>query len=525
MERAMSFTVKMTNRYFNLPVRKGAGPLLFTILRGEQTVRYFKAEPGSLADHDFIAFYDMSEFRGDNLRIVVEGEKIPPQVEQLLTQSEEPLGLENLYQERHRPQLHFSSRRGWLNDPNGLVCVDGRWHLFYQHNPFSTDWGNMHWGHAVSDDLAHWRECDVTLHPDASGSMYSGSAIVDTDNTSGLGKDGRPPVLAFYTAAGDHAPAPCPYTQCMAYSQDGGATWRKYERNPVLPNIAPGNRDPKLVFHRPSGKWIMSLYLDSKDGLGRFGLYSSQNLKDWSAEQEFSMPGDECPDFFELPLDGDAGRSKWVFSNAWSHYLVGSFDGSTFTPEQEPLTAYDCHADRTAYAAQTYHNAPDGRIIQIAWIRQNLPGMPFNQFMSLPLELTLKTVDGRMRLFTTPVRELRKLHAENYDLDNIPAVKQLHLTIEFDTAQKAEVDVKGFSIAWDPHTRTLRCGSKTLRPHAGKRLAVELYADTASIELFINDGEFYVPISFEPDGQEFRPCIVSGSLASYAAHAVTSAMR
>ncbi|MFC1601814.1 glycoside hydrolase family 32 protein, partial [Candidatus Sumerlaeota bacterium] len=181
------------------------------------------------------------------------------------------------YAERFRPQYHFSMQQGWINDPNGLVYYDGVYHLFCQHYANDIKWGPMHWSHATSADLVNWQEQPIALYPDERGTCYSGSAVVDWRNTSGLGEHGEPALLAFYTAAGSKVTPPKPFTQCLAFSTDNGRTWRKYEGNPVLQNVVGANRDPKVFWHVPTKRWIMVLYLEG----GTFGLFGSPDATNW----------------------------------------------------------------------------------------------------------------------------------------------------------------------------------------------------------------------------------------------------
>ena len=262
------------------------------------------------------------------------------------------------YQEQYRPQFHFSPMKNWTNDPNGLVFYKGEYHLFFQHNPTGINWGNMTWGHAVSPDLVHWTQLEHAIHPDKLGTIFSGSAVVDWDNTAGFQTGDEKVIVCIYTSAGN------PFTQSIAYSNDRGRTWTKYEKNPVLKHIVGGNRDPKVFWHAPTKKWVMALFLDG----GKYALFGSPNLKEWTKLSDVPPSGaDECPDMFELPVDGDAKNTRWVFWGGNSNYLIGKFDGTTFTKEAGP---FRFEHGNNYYAAQSYSDIPkeDGRRIQIAWM-------------------------------------------------------------------------------------------------------------------------------------------------------------
>ena len=209
-------------------------------------------------------------------------------------------GSEDLYRERLRPQFHFSSRRGWLNDPNGLVYHKGEYHLFYQHNPYGWAWGNMHWGHAVSTDLVHWQELPIAIYPHRFGDWaFSGSAVVDRQNTAGFKKGDEDVLVAAYTSTGRG--------ECIVYSHDRGRTFTEYDGNPVVKH---SGRDPKILWHAPGKHWVMAVYDEADDKRG-IAFYTSPDLKKW--EQQSKIDGYfECPDIFELPVDGDRSRRKWV---------------------------------------------------------------------------------------------------------------------------------------------------------------------------------------------------------------------
>src|SRR5579862_9865645 len=288
----------------------------------------------------------------------------------------------DLYSEPLRPQFHFTARRGWINDPNGLVYAKGEYHLFFQHDPNDTAGAHKFWGHAVSKDLVHWKELPEAIEPDALGDIWSGSAIVDPQNTAHLGKGA---LICIYTAAGgaNDLSKGQPFTQCLSYSLDG-RTFSKFIGNPVLGHLEGGNRDPKLNWYEPDKKWILALYLDGN----RYGIFSSNNLRSWTQLQTVEMPNaSECPDFFEMPLDGDKKHMKWVFWGASGYYRVGTFDGATFKPETDSIRS---DYGNTSYAAQTFYNEPKGRRVQIGWFNGSVfPGCAWNQQLGFPAELTL----------------------------------------------------------------------------------------------------------------------------------------
>ncbi|MBR4416545.1 MAG: glycoside hydrolase family 32 protein, partial [Victivallales bacterium] len=301
---------------------------------------------------------DMSAHLGKKLQFVID--RIPPDSKftESFIFSDTPSKDDNPYGESLRPLIHFTPYRGWNNDPNGLVFYNGEYHMFFQHNPYGINWGNMHWGHAVSKDLFQWTELPDALSPDPLGPMFSGSAVVDTNNTSGFGEKGIAPLILIYTAAGN------PAVQCIAYSLDG-RIFTKYSDNPVLPNQTGGNRDPKVIWHEPTRSWIMALYVTRPNNTHTVELWGSKNLKNWTKRSvvQGGTNGShflyECPELFEIPLDG-TNETRWIVYGANGEYAVGQFDGTTFTPETSPLPG---HRGRNLYASQTFNNEPLGRRI------------------------------------------------------------------------------------------------------------------------------------------------------------------
>ena len=316
--------------------------------------------------------------------------------------------------EKFRPTYHFSPLYGWMNDPNGMVYKDGEYHLFYQHNPYGSKWGNMHWGHAISKDLINWEHRPDAITPDALGTIFSGSAVVDTDNTAGFGAGA---IVAIYTQNSDRQ------VQSIAYSTDNGRSFTKYENNPVLTSDARDFRDPKVFWHKETQRWIMLLAVGQE-----MQIFSSSNLKDWAFESSFGEGQGahggvwECPDLFELPVDG-TNEKKWVllcnlnpggpFGGSATQYFVGTFNGKEFVNESPSKTKWmDWGKDH--YATLTWSDAPDNRRIAIAWMSnwQYANDVPTSQYRSpnsVPRDLSLFTVDGETYLQSAPSPELLKL--------------------------------------------------------------------------------------------------------------------
>ncbi|MEJ5315089.1 MULTISPECIES: glycoside hydrolase family 32 protein [Anaerolinea] len=399
------------------------------------------------------------------------------------------------FAEPYRPQFHFTARKGWLNDPNGLVYYQGTYHLFFQHNPSGNEWGNMTWGHAISTDLIHWEQTAHALLPDSMGTMFSGSAVVDWHNTAGFQTGKSPALVLIYTAAGGTSPESegKPFTQCLAYSNDGGKTFTKFTGNPVLPELAPENRDPKVIWHEPSQKWIMALYLQGEE----FALLSSPNLKEWTMLQRLSLPGCmECPDFFELPLKGNPDISRWVFMAANGQYLLGEFDGHFFKAETALISS---DWGKNFYATQTFSDIPDGRRIQMAWMRGGeYPGMPFNQQMGFPCELGLEETPEGIRVCRRPIQEIETLWDQSFEWNTVlleqdeivlpvspSSLLDVEIQLESGNADMITMVVNKLPVTWnirDNQLEVLDC-SASLPPHTNT-LDLRLLIDRTSLEVF-----------------------------------------
>lgn len=335
-----------------------------------------------------------------------------------------------------RPKLHFAAQENWINDPNGLVFYEGEWHLFFQYNPYGTEWGNMNWGHAVSRDLINWQELSIAIHEDDEAMIFSGSCVIDWENTSGLGDGTKPPMIAIYTA---HAKSRELQTQCIAYSLDRGRTFIKYSGNPVLDINKADFRDPKVFWHDPSMSWKM-IVANSKDNTVSF--YSSPNLKDWLFLSEFGNCGAkgnlwECPDIFELQ-DKD-GQTRWVLKidvfsfedeqKSICQYFVGNFDGTNFIPDCDddgnPIWNF-ADFGHDFYAAVSFSDIPEAqnRKIWLGWMNshhyaKNTPTSPWRGAMTIPRELGICRTSKGYKLIQKPISEVAQFLRPTANSENI----------------------------------------------------------------------------------------------------------
>ena len=437
---------------------------------------------------------------------------------------------------KYRPKVHFSPKANWLNDPNGMVYFEGEYHLFFQYNPNDTVWGPMHWGHAVSKDMVEWEELDIGLYPDELGQIFSGSAVVDWNNTTGFFPD-KPGLVAIFTHHKDVDDQPV-QTQSIAYSHDRGRTWTKYEGNPVLtdPKIV-DFRDPKVFWDEPRQRWLMVLATGQS-----VRFYSSKDLKEWQFESKF---GDdvgyqkgvwECPDLFELSIEG-TDEKKWTLIvsvgdnqdhniGSKTHYFVGDFDGTTFTPEHEDIRWLDHGKDN--YAGVSFSDVPDsdGRRIYMAWMSNwryanQVPSTGWRGQMTFPRSLSLRNVDGKYVVRQNPVDEIEQYseaveaikdklinsgQSEQFKLDgtsldlsfklDTTETEELNFTfvhsneqetvIKFDFSKKeAILQRKDYS---DVNIPDLYNEPQPMPFHGEDKLNLRLIIDSSSIELFTDDG-------------------------------------
>jgi sucrose-6-phosphate hydrolase SacC (GH32 family) len=403
-----------------------------------------------------------------------------------------PVTIQPLYQETLRPQFHFTARQwtvdrlnpgmreeGWINDLNGLLYYEDEYHLFAQR------WAKC-WLHAVSKDLIHWTELAPAFWEESLGSgVQSGTCVIDYQNTSGLSPNPKtPPMIAFWSRFDNRA-------QCLSCSLDRGRTWTPYAKNPFL--VVP-ERDPKVFWYEPAKHWVMLLY-----GNQQYHLFTSRNLLEWKDERHPIPNSFECPDFFELPIDGDPKTKKWVLIQGNGNYSIGTFNGTEFKEETERRP---CDVGPNFYATQSWHNndTGDGRRVQTAWMRgADFVDMPFSQMISFPCELTLHTTPGGPRVYRQPIKEIAKLHrgadtwthrtlAANQTLRLAPAGQLFHITadVEIPDGARLTFNLRGIPVVLT--ATTIESGHKPAAVQSRVK-KVELLVDRTSLEAFVNGGE------------------------------------
>lgn len=496
--------------------------------------------------------FELSAYKGQHISIDIQGVPANALCWKELKMSD---SFDMTNKEMFRPVYHHTPVYGWMNDPNGMFYKDGVYHLYFQYNPYGSVWGNMHWGHSTSTDLMHWKFEGCAIVPDAWGAIFSGSCVVDHENTAGFGKEA---VVAFYTSA-KSTPWGDIQMQSMAYSLDNGKTFTKYEGNPILTSSEKDFRDPKVFWYAPGKHWVMILAVGQ-----HMEIYSSVNLKEWKKESEFgAMQGAhggvwECPDLVEIPVEGTREK-KWVlicnlnpggpFGGSAAQYFVGSFDGKKFVNESPTQTKWmDWGKDN--YATVTWNNAPDGRCIALGWMSNwqyanNVPTRQYRSANTLARDLTLYREGQELYLKSTPSSEVKKARGKKVSIPSFKVSEKHEMVNLFEEKQGAyEVEIviqnagaskiafcllndKGekVSMYYDLNRKQFvmdRSESGTVDfskdfpavtvapANVDKELTLRLFVDRSSIEAFGEDGKFvmtnlvfpsqpYVKMCFEAD--------------------------
>ncbi len=506
-------TPAQEGRYLWLPIQESAPEgklqvIVSNVAQMEQNVRFAREKV------DYYVALDMQPWLGANgLSVVIQNVPKGSVCFSKIKQNNDKQYM--LIPEKYRPSYHHAPERGWMNDPNGLFFKDGVWHLYYQYNPYGSMWGNMHWAHSTSTDLVHWQQQPVALAPDAWGTMFSGSCVVDHNNTAGFGKDA---IISMYTSS-----RPTPFggdvqAQCIAYSNDGGKTFTKYVGNPVITDEKKDFRDPHVFWNEEAGFWNMILAAGQE-----MQIFSSSNLKDWKLESSFGHEyGNhggvwECPDLMKMKVRG-TDQEKWMlicninpggpFGGSATQYFIGQFDGHKFTCEDEPSETKWMDYGKDHYATVTFDNAPEGRRCAIAWMSNwqyanQVPTMQFRSANSIVRDLGLFEYNGETYCSVTPAREMDSIRGQRIShptetceiVVSLKGDAQLTLrnskdekvvitydeaeqTIDFDRRRSGDVS---FSDAFP-------CSVSS--PTYGEVKTLRIFIDRCSIEIFDGDGKF-----------------------------------
>ena len=506
-------TPAQEGRYLWLPIQESAPEgklqvIVSNVAQMEQNVRFAREKV------DYYVALDMQPWLGaKGLSVVIQNVPKGSVCFSKIKQNNDKQYM--LIPEKYRPSYHHAPERGWMNDPNGLFFKDGVWHLYCQYNPYGSMWGNMHWAHSTSTDLVHWQQQPVALAPDAWGTMFSGSCVVDHNNTAGFGKDA---IISMYTSS-----RPTPFggdvqAQCIAYSNDGGKTFTKYVGNPVITDEKKDFRDPHVFWNEEAGFWNMILAAGQE-----MQIFSSSNLKDWKLESSFGHEyGNhggvwECPDLMKMKVRG-TDQEKWMlicninpggpFGGSATQYFIGQFDGHKFTCEDEPSETKWMDYGKDHYATITFDNAPEGRRCAIAWMSNwqyanQVPTMQFRSANSIVRDLGLFEYNGETYCSVTPAREMDSIRGQRIShptetceiVVSLKGDAQLTLrnskdekvvitydeaeqTIDFDRRRSGDVS---FSDAFP-------CSVSS--PTYGEVKTLRIFIDRCSIEIFDGDGKF-----------------------------------
>lgn len=544
-------TLKIEHQYLNFPVsqRVDRRPMTMRVSNGEECTSVIRLAESA---EEYWVFQDVSLWKG--LTVTISGDFSDAALARIYQADEIAQG-EQIGHEPLRPQYHFTARRGWINDPNGSIFIlgsngeSGTYHLFFQHNPYEREWENMHWGHAVSTDLFHWTELPLALHPDRTGTMFSGTSVwipeervpewlkaerkiyINKVEKGMSGKKGKKGKMAsdlslrgntagegvfavFYTAD-----TPSRETQCMAYSFDGGLTFQKYAGNPVVDSHdrwdTRDTRDPKVFWYADGaeaagGHWVM--VVNERTGNT---IYNSSDLVSWTPVSHIEGFW-ECPELFRLPVLGSTPADNdyhWVMWGASGTYMIGQFDGRTFTPETTKL----CNLNGSAYAAQTIANMPEdeGRVVKMTWGRISFDDSPFNGCMLLPQEQTLRRTSNGLRLFSYPVRETNHLFERAFEGSNLTAqdankmlerfrsddVLRIKVTLQLTYATDAGISYRGQRLlSYDLNGNRLNGEFYAADRPGAMDITADIFVDRSVVEVFIDGGAF--SYSMRRDGRE-----------------------
>lgn len=490
-------SVEEAMRYLLLPVQDDAPEAKLCVVENNRQATVIINVRLARERVDYYVPLDLEAFVGRNVKIDVQG---MPQGSLCWEKMSLSDTFDTANTEKFRPAYHHTPAYGWMNDPNGMFYKDGVYHLYFQHNPYGSTWGNMNWGHSYSTDLVHWTYAGDAITPDAWGTVFSGSAVVDKDNSAGFGRNA---IVAFYTSA-----KPTPWgdaqMQSIAYSTDGGKTFTKYDGNPVITSTARDFRDPKVFWYAPGKHWVMMLAVGQE-----MQIWSSADLKDWKYESSFGAKQGahggvwECPDLVELPVEGTKEK-RWVlicninpggpFGGSATQYFVGTFDGKKFT-NQFPTKTKWMDYGKDHYATVTFSNAPDGRCVALGWMSnwQYAAVVPTKQYRSantIARDLTLYRQGGDLLLKSAPSKEIEKARSTK------KSVPQFNVSDSYEIASLLDGNDGAYEIEMEIKNNGAEKIAFTLQNAKGEN--VMMYYDTATRQ-FVMDRSNSGETSFSPD--------------------------
>ena len=490
-------SVTEAQRYLLLPVQDNAPEAKVGIISGNTQVGVLANVRLARERVDYYVPFDLSAFAGKDVKIDVQG---MPQGSLCWKEMKLSDTFDMTNKEKYRPVYHHTPAYGWMNDPNGMFYKDGVWHLYFQHNPYGSVWGNLAWGHSTSTDLVHWQYEGDPVMADALGLIFSGSSVVDKDNTAGFGAG---TIVSFYTSA-KSSPWGDVQMQSMAYSTDGGKTFTKYDGNPVITSTARDFRDPKVFWYAPGKHWVMMLAVGQE-----MQIWSSADLKDWKYESSFGAKQGahggvwECPDLVELPVEGTKEK-RWVlicninpggpFGGSATQYFVGTFDGKKFT-NQFPTKTKWMDYGKDHYATVTFSNAPDGRCVALGWMSnwQYAAVVPTKQYRSantIARDLTLYRQGGDLLLKSAPSKEIEKARSTK------KSVPQFNVSDSYEIASLLDGNDGAYEIEMEIKNNGAEKIAFTLQNAKGEN--VMMYYDTATRQ-FVMDRSNSGETSFSPD--------------------------
>lgn len=490
-------SVEEAMRYLLLPVQDDAPEAKLCVVENNRQATVIINVRLARERVDYYVPLDLEAFVGRNVKIDVQG---MPQGSLCWEKMSLSDTFDTANTEKFRPAYHHTPAYGWMNDPNGMFYKDGVYHLYFQHNPYGSTWGNMNWGHSYSTDLVHWTYAGDAITPDAWGTVFSGSAVVDKDNSAGFGRNA---IVAFYTSA-----KPTPWgdaqMQSIAYSTDDGKTFEKYPGNPVITSTEKDFRDPKVFWYAPGKHWVMMLAVGQE-----MQIWSSADLKDWKYESSFGAKQGahggvwECPDLVELPVEGTKEKC-WVlicninpggpFGGSATQYFVGTFDGKKFT-NQFPTKTKWMDYGKDHYATVTFSNAPDGRCVALGWMSnwQYAAVVPTKQYRSantIARDLTLYRQGGDLLLKSAPSKEIEKARSTK------KSVPQFNVSDSYEIASLLDGNDGAYEIEMEIKNNGAEKIAFTLQNAKGEN--VMMYYDTATRQ-FVMDRSNSGETSFSPD--------------------------